>query len=105
MPGFVTVAKSQGFPDTTNNSGFTNLHGKKLPLTDDSGVTCRFVDFPPLPEDAPDFVNFMHRTSSLDFGVVIHGEITQVLDSGEEKIMGQGDVCVQRGTNHVSSLC
>ncbi len=42
----------------------------------------------------------MHRTESLDLGVVIEGTMEQELDSGEKKIMHRGDVCVQRGTNH-----
>ena len=51
-----------------------------------------------------DAVNFMHRTQSVDFGVVLEGTIWAVLDSGEERELKAGDVCVQRGTNHVS-LC
>jgi quercetin dioxygenase-like cupin family protein len=42
----------------------------------------------------------MHRTVSLDYGIVLIGEIELVLDSGEVKLMKQGDVCVQRGTMH-----
>lgn len=43
----------------------------------------------------------MHRTVSLDYGVVLEGEIELVLDSGESRIMKRGDVSVQRGTNHL----
>ena len=42
----------------------------------------------------------MHRTVSLDYGVVLYGEMELVLDSGETRIMKVGDVSVQRGTNH-----
>lgn len=42
----------------------------------------------------------MHRTVSLDYGVVIEGEVECMLDSGETKLLKRGDVCVQRGTNH-----
>jgi quercetin dioxygenase-like cupin family protein len=42
----------------------------------------------------------MHRTVSLDYGVVMHGEIELVLDSGETRLMKQGDICIQRGTMH-----
>ena len=42
----------------------------------------------------------MHRTVSLDYGVVIYGEMELVLDSGETRVMKVGDVAVQRGTNH-----
>lgn len=43
----------------------------------------------------------MHRTVSLDYGVVLEGEVELVLDSGESRVMRRGDVSVQRGTNHV----
>jgi quercetin dioxygenase-like cupin family protein len=42
----------------------------------------------------------MHRTVSLDYGVVLIGEMELVLDSGETRVMKVGDVAVQRGTNH-----
>ena len=42
----------------------------------------------------------MHRTVSLDYGVVLEGEVELVLDSGETRIMKRGDVAIQRGTNH-----
>ena len=41
----------------------------------------------------------MHRTESVDYGVVISGEMTLVLDRGET-LLREGDVVVQRGTNH-----
>lgn len=42
----------------------------------------------------------MHKTVSVDYGVVLEGVIELVLDSGETRIMRRGDVCVQRATNH-----
>lgn len=42
----------------------------------------------------------MHRTVSLDYGVVMIGEVELELDGGEKRIMKAGDICVQRGTNH-----
>ena len=41
----------------------------------------------------------MHRTESVDYGVVIEGECTLVLDEGEVPLR-PGSVVVQRGTNH-----
>ncbi|WP_233886384.1 cupin domain-containing protein [Paraburkholderia flagellata] len=41
----------------------------------------------------------MHRTESIDFGFVLEGEIVLVLDR-EERLLKQGDVVIQRGTNH-----
>ena len=42
----------------------------------------------------------MHRTVSLDYGVVLIGEIELILDSGETRLMKAGDICIQRGTMH-----
>lgn len=41
----------------------------------------------------------MHRTESIDFGVVMSGEIDMLLDDSEVHLKA-GDVVVQRGTNH-----
>jgi quercetin dioxygenase-like cupin family protein len=41
----------------------------------------------------------MHRTQSLDYAVVISGEIDMLLDDSEVHLKA-GDVLVQRGTNH-----
>ena len=89
-----------------------------------SGTRLRFVDIPP---DTPEFLAhgaqrmhaafsqtgdasvstvrddsphpLMHRTESVDYGVVIEGEMTLVLDDGEV-LLRPGSVVVQRGTNH-----
>lgn len=41
----------------------------------------------------------MHRTCSLDFAIVLSGEIWAIMDVGEKKMVA-GDMLVQRGTNH-----
>ncbi|BAV05343.1 Cupin domain-containing protein [Filimonas lacunae] len=41
----------------------------------------------------------MHRTKTVDYGIVLEGEITLVLDK-EEAIIRAGDIIVQNGTNH-----
>lgn len=42
----------------------------------------------------------LHRTQSLDYVVVMFGEIVLGLDGGEEKVVGPGEMVLQRGTNH-----
>jgi mannose-6-phosphate isomerase-like protein (cupin superfamily) len=42
---------------------------------------------------------FMHRTATVDFGIVLHGSITMVLDL-ERVELTAGDIVIQRGTNH-----
>ena len=44
----------------------------------------------------------MHRTRTLDYAIVLSGEIYAVLDEGEV-LLKAGDVLVQRGTNHAWS--
>lgn len=89
-----------------------------------NGTRMRFVDIPP---DTQDFLAhgaakmkdafsqigdvgastvqahsphpLMHRTESIDYGVVIEGEMTLVLDDSEV-LLRPGSVVVQRGTNH-----
>ena len=41
----------------------------------------------------------MHRTQSIDYGIVLEGEITLILDEGETTVKA-GDIVIQRGTNH-----
>jgi mannose-6-phosphate isomerase-like protein (cupin superfamily) len=41
----------------------------------------------------------MHRTESVDYGIVLEGAMTLVLDDGEVAL-AQGDIVIQRGTNH-----
>ncbi len=41
----------------------------------------------------------MHRTESVDYALVLEGEIHLVLDK-EERLMQQGDFLVERGTSH-----
>jgi mannose-6-phosphate isomerase-like protein (cupin superfamily) len=42
---------------------------------------------------------FMHRTRSLDYAIVLSGEITMLLDDSEVQLKA-GDVIIQQGTNH-----
>ncbi len=44
----------------------------------------------------------MHRTESIDYGIVLEGEVTLILDDSET-VLKAGDVVVQRGTNHAWS--
>ncbi|KAH8799723.1 hypothetical protein F5884DRAFT_905225 [Xylogone sp. PMI_703] len=70
------------------------LNSGKLGLVNPGGTVLRYVDF------APGFESMMHRTQSLDYGIVLEGSIELILDSGEIQLLQRGDVCIQRGTNH-----
>ena len=58
------------------------------------GAIARYVDF------APGVISPMHRTISLDFGVVIEGQMESKLDSGETRLMNRGDLMVMRAALH-----
>ena len=41
----------------------------------------------------------MHRTETIDYGIVLEGEIVLIVDEGETTVRA-GDIVIQRGTNH-----
>jgi quercetin dioxygenase-like cupin family protein len=47
----------------------------------------------------PGAVSPVHRTQTVDYGIVLDGEVVLVLDDSET-VLRAGDVVVQRGTNH-----
>jgi mannose-6-phosphate isomerase-like protein (cupin superfamily) len=44
----------------------------------------------------------MHKTATVDYAIVLSGEIWALMDEGETRLRA-GDVLVQRGTNHAWS--
>jgi quercetin dioxygenase-like cupin family protein len=59
-----------------------------------NGVMVRFTEMAPGGESP------MHRTETVDVGVVLEGETWLLLDDGSETLVGPGDAVVQRGTMH-----
>jgi mannose-6-phosphate isomerase-like protein (cupin superfamily) len=49
--------------------------------------------------DKPARHPLMHRTETVDYGIVLEGELTLILDEGETLVRA-GDIVIQRGTNH-----
>lgn len=45
---------------------------------------------------------FMHKTETVDYGILISGEIWLVVDEGEIRLT-PGDIAIQRGTSHAWS--
>jgi quercetin dioxygenase-like cupin family protein len=58
-----------------------------------NGTRFAVIDFP------PDCQPHMHRTETLDYVIVIEGEIEMDMDKSTVKLKA-GDIMVQRGTNH-----
>jgi mannose-6-phosphate isomerase-like protein (cupin superfamily) len=63
------------------------------------GTRIRINEFAPGFLDEAGLQSPVHRTESVDYGIVLEGEITLVLDDSEVTL-GAGDVVVQRGTDH-----
>lgn len=61
---------------------------------DPRGTIVHVIDMPP-GSSAP-----MHRTKTIDYGIVLDGEVDLELDDGTVTRLGVGDVVVQRGTAH-----
>ncbi|KAF5583084.1 cupin domain-containing protein [Fusarium pseudocircinatum] len=75
---------TQGLPvdleDNTDIETYGNYISNSPGLSVPGGSVLRIVDFPP-------GRSAMHRTLSIDYGVVIEGEMELVLDSGENRVM------------------
>jgi len=86
------------------------------------GTVLRIIDIPPEPNDPqalqkameatfssmykdahrevkPGEHPGMHKTHTVDYALMLQGELTAILDE-EETILRAGDVLIQRGTNH-----
>ena len=86
------VWSTQGFP--VNNDGFEDPTQSAFKSTVDNGTVFRVVRY------EPGVAPRNHRTDSIDYAVVITGEIQMELDNGVVCALKAGDVLVQRGTIH-----
>lgn len=78
-----------------DNNDETDGRERDAGLTLNQGSVIRIVDMLPGKESP------MHRTNSIDYGIVLEGEIELELDDGARRTVRQGGVIVQRGTNHL----
>lgn len=86
------VWTSEGFP--VDNSGDTDEGLRETGTTHDNGTVFRILEL--MPGNIPR----VHRTDSLDYAVIMSGEIDMELESGSITHLKAGDVVVQRGTVH-----
>jgi quercetin dioxygenase-like cupin family protein len=75
-------------------SGDRDGGARELGTTDPNGTVFRVVEY------QPGVAPRNHRTESIDYAVVLSGEIDMELDDGVSVHLRQGDVLVQRGTIH-----
>ena len=84
--------------DLNNDADLTDFDRKaaagELGLVSSDSALLHYVDL------APGYTCMMHRTKSIDYGILLAGEVECVMDSGEVQAMKHGDVMVQRYTKH-----
>jgi len=93
--GYATTQYPADFANNTDLSTYESYLNQAPGLAIPGGTVLRFVDI------RPGGVSPMHRTVSLDYGIVLDGEIELVLDSGETRTLQKGDCAIQRGTMHM----
>jgi len=124
MPGLVLTDlwETRGAP--ASNAGQDDAASRPVHLEPPkNGTILRIVEFPPDSAwrksadakaafasigagGAPDHESgdaMMHATATVDYIIVLKGEIWAILDKGE-KLLKQGDILIQRGTNHSWSV-
>ncbi|KAJ0122153.1 cupin domain protein [Diaporthe amygdali] len=93
--GYATAKIPADFTDNSDIATYSSFLSNPPGIFHPGGTVLRIVDMRPGGE------SLMHRTHSLDYGIVLEGEIELILDSGESRILKKSDVAVQRGTNHL----
>ena len=125
IPGtvFHEVWSTEATPVRVDNGPDPTLGPLRLPPPA-GGTRLRFVDIPPDTAEylatgagrmkeaftqigdaaastvAPDSPHpLMHRTESVDYAIMLEGELVAIMDTGET-VLRAGDVLIQRGTRH-----
>src|SRR5260370_33819283 len=124
MPGVALTDLWRTKTSPASNSGGKDAAAGKIKLEPPaSGTILRIVEFPPDKAwrktadakkafasigagGAPDHASgdpMMHATATVDYIIVLKGEIYAIMDKGE-KLLRPGDILIQRGTNHSWSV-
>ncbi len=83
---------TKGFP--VDNDGFTDPTTGSFKTTVENGSVFRIVRY------EPGVTPRNHRTDSIDYAIVMSGQIDMELDDGVVVTLKAGDALVQRGTIH-----
>ncbi|HYD07831.1 MAG TPA: cupin domain-containing protein [Reyranella sp.] len=124
MPGVALTDLWRTRTSPASNAGNADAATGRIVLEPPAeGTILRIVEFPPDSRwrkkadaakafasigagGAPDHDStdaMMHATATVDYIIVLKGEIWAILDKGEKRLR-QGDVLIQRGTNHSWSV-
>jgi quercetin dioxygenase-like cupin family protein len=106
VPGAAAVSELAWFEGSISDPEAPfEREGRGFPLEPPpGGVSARIIRFPPgdwitVPNDAGEAVS-LHATDTLDFVVVLEGEIVLGTADGSEVTLGPGDTVIQRGAWH-----
>lgn len=124
MPGLALTDLWETGAAPASNQGSTDAATRPVRLEPPkNGTLLRIVEFPPDAQwrgkadarkgfdsigagHAPDRSSsdpMMHKTSTVDYIIVLKGELYAIMDKGET-LLRAGDILVQRGTNHSWSV-
>jgi quercetin dioxygenase-like cupin family protein len=78
-----------------DNNDETDGRARDAGLTLNQGSVIRIVDM------LPGGASPMHRSNSIDYGIVLSGQVELEVDDGAKTLLGPGDIVVQRGTVHL----
>jgi quercetin dioxygenase-like cupin family protein len=78
-----------------DNNDETDGRSRDAGLTLHQGSVIRIVDM------LPGGVSPFHRTNSIDYGIILSGEVELELDDGAKTVIGAGGIIIQRGTIHL----
>lgn len=84
------------------------IENTAFPIVPANGSYFRYVSIPPdkdlgiKPMKTGQVHPLMHKTATLDYIIILSGEIYMILDD-EEILLKAGDIVIQRGTNHAWS--
>ena len=89
---------SQRFPailtDEQDLQSYQHLIENPPGIVIPNGFAFRILDL------APGYNSATHRTISVNFNVVLQGQLELTLNSGEKRLLGPGDSAIQRGVDH-----
>jgi mannose-6-phosphate isomerase-like protein (cupin superfamily) len=124
MPGLALTDLWETTGAPASNAGAKDAAGRPVRLEPPkSGTILRIVEFPPdaawrgaadgkeafksigagHAKDKGSSDPMMHKTSTVDYIIVLKGEIYAIMEKGET-LLRPGDILVQRGTNHSWSV-
>ncbi len=117
------IWQTSGAPASNTGTEDTGASINQLePALRSGGSVVRYCEFPPHSDDGLDVAllsaanefsgegvftpsdrhPMMHKTSTVDYIIILKGEVWAILDE-EETLLKAGDILIQRGTNHAWS--